>query len=1198
MMKKFLLTVILFSITMAASSQVTWQKLISQNSTDVMRSVVVTTSGNYVVAGYTSNFEATDTNMYVVKFNVSGDTIWTKNFGSNKKDLLYKVRETSDLGLIVCGYSNSYNGTGSDDAYFAKLDSNGNMLWNKVYGTTGKDRAQDIIQTSDGGYAMVGYTSSPGAQYFDAFFVKTNASGDTVFTKIYGGAQYDDANSVKQTSDGGYLMVGQTYSYGAGDGDVWIVKLNSTGDTLWTKTVNNSSVENAEYIAAVTDSTFIIAGGITSGMFGGNDGMLIKIDNVGNILWQKFYGGSAPDDFHTVEVTNDGGFIATGTSTSGGPADPNLWLVRMNATGDTLWQKFFGGYNHDHGYSGKQTPDGGFILCGHTGSFGFNYEEGIVIKTGSNGELIEPLKYASPYLLVAPVNGACGENSALLRVIIRNFGSDTLQNVTTVAQITGFINTTLTKTRNGVFNATDADTITFATPLNTSAGGVLNFHIYTTVNNDVIPSNNTLDTSITINTYSAAPTGIANSRCGTGSVQLQATGGLPLAWFTNSTGGFPIGSGTVFNTPTISSSTTYYVQSGSTCPSTRTAVVATVNSIPAAPATSNAQRCGSGSVTLTATSSSTVNWYDALTGGALVGTGLSFNTPVISSTTTYYAEAVNGSCSSASRTSAIATVNNISADPATSNVSRCGNGTVTLNATSSDTLRWYDAPVGGTLLATSSSYVTPVLSSTTTYYVQAGTICPSNRIAVQAIVNAISSDPVITDTSRCGPGNATLVATAADPVSWYTVSSGGTAIGTGSPFSYFVNVTTTYYAEAGTVCPSSRIPLIVTIDGAAPPSVTDDSSCAAAVLTLTASSSDPIEWYDALTGGNLVGAGPSFTTPLLGSTTSYYAQSINACPSSRVEAVAEIRIINVTPVSNYNCGPGIVNLSASGNAAISWYDAPNGTLLATGNNFSTPSLNNSVTYYVRAADNFCNSGFVQVVATIRNIPSDPVVSGDSNCGAASLSLNATSANNVFWFSQPNAGSQVGSGSNFNTPFLTSTTTYYAQASDSFCTSAYVPVLAEIFTVPDFNFSSDTIASTSIPVLITADPGYTYLWSTLDTTQSISVSDSGVYCVTVSDANGCSDNDCVYVDILLGLNDITSSSFEVYPNPASDMIRINMHRFSNSIIRITSMQGVKVYETEALQSETEISVNDFASGIYLLEVLHDGIKSTQKISVIR
>ena len=309
----------------------------------------------------------------------------------------------------------------------------------------------------------------------------------------------------------------------------------------------------------------------------------------------------------------------------------------------------------------------------------------------------------------------------------------------------------------------------------------------------------------------------SGSRCGTGTVAIQATAsGGSIEWFTASSGGSSIGSsssGVNWTTPSISSTTIYYAEgldAGCTSAS-RTAVTATVTANPTVTGSSTGSRCGTGTVNIQATASAgSIDWYTASSGGSSVGSstsGVNWTTSSISSTTTYYAEAINGSCTSASRTSVTATVNTQPTISASVTGSRCGTGTVSIQATaSSGSIEWFTASSGGSSIGSSSSgvnWTTPSISSTTTYYAEAdnGTCTSVSRTSVTATVNTIPTILSVIPNSRIGTGTLDLQATASSgAIEWFTASSGGSSIGSSSSGVNWttpsISINTTYYSEA------------------------------------------------------------------------------------------------------------------------------------------------------------------------------------------------------------------------------------------------------------------------------------------------------------------------------------------------------------------------------------------------------------------
>ncbi len=490
MNKIFLVIVLSFFSIASVNSQVTWEKLIVNDSADVFRHIEEDNAGGYVVSGYVVQSLVRDSDAYVIRFTSTGDTSWTfaYNGALSDDDLFYKAKPTSDGGYIACGYTKSVTGV-SDDILYVKLNSSGQMQWAKTYGNTGKERAQDVVETSDG-YTIVGYSTSPPAQYYDALIIHTDFNGDILWTKLVGNSNYDDANTIKVLADGGYILGGQ--SAGAGGLDQFLIRMKADGDTLWTKRFGTPGTDNIECLILVSDG-FILAGN-TSTAATGDDGYLVKTDTSGNVIWTKVFGGSDQDDFHSVDQTNDGGFILGGTTSSSGRANPNMWLFKTAANGDSSWAETFGGDNHDHGYCAISTSDGGYAFVGHSGSFGFHREDAFIIKTNGNGFVSDSLTYICAYELVSPT---CASTNSEVRVSVRNFGNQMATNITVSVDITGGITQTLNKVI-PVLHAQDVVTVSFTPVLNTVGVGSLTFHGYTSTNNDVIPANNSFTKTVNL----------------------------------------------------------------------------------------------------------------------------------------------------------------------------------------------------------------------------------------------------------------------------------------------------------------------------------------------------------------------------------------------------------------------------------------------------------------------------------------------------------------------------------------------------------------------------------------------------------------------------------------------------------------------------------------------------------------------------
>jgi len=372
MKRVFILTsilVLLLASTAAADPGDTlWTRTYGGSDDDVAHCVQQTTDGGYIVAGETISFGAGDYyDVYLVKTESSGDTLWTRTYGGSAADYGRSGQETSDGGYIVAGYTSSF-GAGNDDVYLVKTDANGDTLWTRTYGGSDRDDAHSVQQTDDGGYIVAGRTGSFGAGNDDVYLVKTDAKGDTLWTRTYGGSSADCAYSVQQTTDGGYIMTGYTQSFGAGGRDVWLLKTGANGDTLWTRTYGGSASDYGRSGQQTSDGGYILAGYTGSFGAGSNDAYLVKTDPNGDTLWTRTYGGSGQDYGYCVQQTTDGGYVVGGFTRSFGGDD--FYLVKTDANGDTLWTRTYGGTGWDEGRSVHQTTDGGYIMAGCADSFG------------------------------------------------------------------------------------------------------------------------------------------------------------------------------------------------------------------------------------------------------------------------------------------------------------------------------------------------------------------------------------------------------------------------------------------------------------------------------------------------------------------------------------------------------------------------------------------------------------------------------------------------------------------------------------------------------------------------------------------------------------------------------------------------------------------------------------------------------------
>jgi hypothetical protein len=359
---------------------------------DAGHSVQQVSDGGYVIVGSTCSFGSGGMDVYLIKTDSHGETLWTRTFGGNGDDCGYSLQQCRDGGYVIVGYTTSF-GAGDKDLYLIRTNANGDTLWTRTLGGAGRDEGWSVRQIVDGGYVMAGQTTSFGADTDDVFLAKTDSLGDTLWTKTFGGADQDEGYSVQQTTDGGYIVVGFTLSFGTGSGDVYLVKTDTRGDTLWTRTIGGTGFDCGWSVQQTVDSSYLVAGQTNSRGAGSSDVYLVRTNSHGDTLWTRTFGDVDYDCGYLVKQTPDGGAVVAGMIRSASYYTWDVCLIRTDANGDSLWSKTFGGADDDWGNSVGLTDDSGFAVAGYTGSYGAGGDV-YLIKTDSLGNaagLEEPL---------------------------------------------------------------------------------------------------------------------------------------------------------------------------------------------------------------------------------------------------------------------------------------------------------------------------------------------------------------------------------------------------------------------------------------------------------------------------------------------------------------------------------------------------------------------------------------------------------------------------------------------------------------------------------------------------------------------------------------------------------------------------------------------------------------------------------------
>jgi hypothetical protein len=397
-MKKLLLPLFcLCGITLFGQVQQTasieWQKSLGGSGYEEAMSIIKTSDGGYIVAGSSTstNFDVIgnhgDADYWIVKLDALGIISWQKSLGGTGYDVANSIQQTSDGGYIVAGTTNSNDGDitgnhGSYDYWVVKLQASGNILWQKTLGGSWDDQFHSLQQTVDGGYIVAGTTNSNDGDVtvnhgsYDYWILKLNSAGIIQWQKSLGGTDDDIATSIQQTTDGGYIVAGDSRSFlnvTIGEYDYWIVKLDALGNMTWSKTLGGSGVDLAYSIQQTSDGGYIVAGGSdsndgdVSGNHGFNDYWIVKLNSLGTIQWQKSLGGSGEDVAYSIQFTCDNDIvIAGGSSSNNGDVSGNhccinasdYWVVKLNITyafSDTICQSTYNWNGQNYSQSGQYT---------------------------------------------------------------------------------------------------------------------------------------------------------------------------------------------------------------------------------------------------------------------------------------------------------------------------------------------------------------------------------------------------------------------------------------------------------------------------------------------------------------------------------------------------------------------------------------------------------------------------------------------------------------------------------------------------------------------------------------------------------------------------------------------------------------------------------------------------------------------------
>jgi hypothetical protein len=623
---KIISSILLVLLSITSFKSQTFQMALGGAQEEFAYSFQQTDDNGYIVAGRTYSFGTGGWECYMARFNASGDTLWTKTYGNVLYDELQDVDTTSDGGFIAVGHTTTTDWDGN--VYLIRTNANGIVLWSKEYGgAIGlSDKGYSVRETSDGGFIITGTTETYGSGGDDVYVLKVNSTGTVQWTTTIGSAGttsvMDAGREVQETNDGGYIVVGYTSAVDINFSDVYLIKLNSSGVVQWKKTYGGGSYDIGYTVQQTTDNGYII--GATTNSYGaGNwDAYLIKTDANGVIQWSKAYGKSGEDRAQCARQTSDGGYILCGRSSSFGAGNFDAVLYRTDATGTLLWTKGYGGSGDDQGFYVRPTGTS-YVFCGYTVSFGTGIKDVFFARADATGTVGCNEISGTGFTTTSPSTGTS---------TIGNVSSGgTAINPSTATRNTLSVKTIMCSTPNCTINAGNDQTVCAGTSVSLSGAGANSYtwnngvqngiafvptgtQTYTVTGTNAQGCSATDQVVVTVNPLPTVNAGNDQTLCAGASVTLSASGTNAYTWNNG------VQNGVAF-IPTVTQTYTVTGTNAQGC-SAADQVVVTVNPLPTVNAGNDQTVCAGTSVSLSGAGANSYTWNNGVQNGiAFVPTG-------------------------------------------------------------------------------------------------------------------------------------------------------------------------------------------------------------------------------------------------------------------------------------------------------------------------------------------------------------------------------------------------------------------------------------------------------------------------------------------------------------------------------------------------------------------------------------------------
>jgi len=346
-----------------------WQTIYGGDEDDIAYGIVALENGDSALVGTCKSFGAKRTDICVTRMTAKGEMKWRLWLGGKKKDEGKAISRAADGSILVLGHSKSFTSNYDYNLHVAKISLDGKLVWEKSIGGTRDEFAGGIAGTDDGGALVVGTSQSFGEGDKNAYIVKLDKHGNELSAYTVGGEKDDVATALTRTRGGEFVMVGYREIERAGDADFFLMKLDQNGKKIWAKTYGEAYEDTLEGVTATVDGGIVAIGKTRSYGSEQSDLTVMKYDAAGKLIWHKIYGFKYYDYGNAVATTRDGGFILAGGTNSLGRGNHSMYVIALDRAGELIWSHVYGDERKDVAYGAARMSDGSIIVVGESNSF-------------------------------------------------------------------------------------------------------------------------------------------------------------------------------------------------------------------------------------------------------------------------------------------------------------------------------------------------------------------------------------------------------------------------------------------------------------------------------------------------------------------------------------------------------------------------------------------------------------------------------------------------------------------------------------------------------------------------------------------------------------------------------------------------------------------------------------------------------------